>query len=106
MSRMLVLATIWTAPFGVWGLLHSEFGWSAALATSVLGVVCTGIAFALMATLVGRVGGPRASFITYLIPVVSLILGAVFRGDEVSALALLGVVVVIGGALLASRREQ
>lgn len=106
MSKMLGLATLWTAPFGVWGLLRSDFGWEAAAATSVLGVVGTGLAFALMATLVGRVGGPRASFITYLIPVVSLVLGAVFRDDEVSALALLGVVLVIGGAVLASRRED
>lgn len=105
MSKMLALATLWTAPFGLWGLVRSDFGWEAAVATSVLGIVGTGIAFALMATLVGRVGGPRASFITYLIPVVSLVLGAVFRDDEVSAAALIGVVLVIGGAVLASRQE-
>ena len=106
MSKMLALATIWTAPFGIWGLAHSDFGWEATAATSVLGVVGTGIAFALMATLVGRVGGPRASFITYLIPVVSLVLGSVFRDDEVSALALAGVFLVVIGALLASRQEH
>ncbi len=106
MSKVLATATVWTAPFGVWGLVHSDFGRDAAAATTVLGVVGTGIAFALMATLIGRVGGPRASVITYLIPVISLVLGAVFRDDEVSAAALLGVVLVIGGAVLASRREH
>ncbi|MGH9136252.1 MAG: DMT family transporter [Acidimicrobiales bacterium] len=106
MSKVLAVATVLTAPFGIWGLARSDFGWDAAAATTVLGVFGTGIAFALMATLVGRVGGPRASFITYLIPVVSLVLGAVFRDDEVSALALLGVVLVLGGALLAARREH
>ena len=106
MSKMLALATLWTMPFGLWGLAHSDFAWEAAAATSVLGVVGTGIAFAVMATLVGRVGGPRASFITYLIPVVSLVLGAVFRGDEVSPLALAGVVLVVAGALLGGRREH
>lgn len=106
MSKVLALGTLWTTPFGIWGLFRSGFGWDAAAATTVLGVVGTGVAFALMATLVGRVGGPRASFITYLIPVVSLVLGAVFRDDEVSALALLGVALVVAGAVLASRREQ
>ena len=106
MSKVLALATLWTAPFGLWGIGRSGFGWDAAAAVAVLGVLGTGIAFALMATLVGRVGGPRASFITYLIPVVSLVLGAVFRDDRVSAWALLGVVLVIGGAVLASRREH
>ena len=106
MSKMLALATVWTAPFGLWGLARSDAGWEAAAATSVLGIVGTGLAFALMATLIGRVGGPRASFITYLIPVVSLVLGAVFRDDEVSAVALAGVVLVIGGAILAARAEH
>lgn len=106
MAKMLALATVWTAPFGIWGLLHSSFSWGALAATSALGLVGTGIAFALMATLVGRVGGPRASFITYLIPVVALVLGAAFRGDAISVLALVGVGLVIAGAVLAARQER
>jgi drug/metabolite transporter (DMT)-like permease len=106
MSKMLALATLWTAPFGLWGLARSDFGWAPAASTTVLGVLGTGLAFALMGTLVSRVGGPRASFITYLIPVVSLVLGAVFRDDEVTSVALAGVALVIGGAVLASRREH
>jgi drug/metabolite transporter (DMT)-like permease len=106
MSKMLALASVWTLPFGLWGLAHSGFGWGSAAATAVLGVFGTGLAFALMGTLVGRVGGPRASFITYLIPVVSLVLGSVFRDDEIHLVALVGVALVITGALLASRREH
>jgi len=106
MAKMLVLGTIWTAPFGLYGAARSGFALGPAVATAVLGVVGTGVAFALMASLVGRVGGPRASFITYLIPVVSLVLGAVFLDEKVAALALVGVGLVIAGALLASRREH
>jgi drug/metabolite transporter (DMT)-like permease len=106
MSKMLGWATLWTTPFGLWGLFHSSWGWGSAVATAVLGVLGTGIAFALMGTLVSRVGGPRASFITYLIPVVSLVLGAVFRDDEVQPIALAGVVLVLAGAVLASRAER
>ena len=51
------------------------------VAVVVLGVVGTGIAFALMGTLVGRVGSTRASFITYLIPVVALALGSPLRAE-------------------------
>ena len=47
----------------------------------------------------------RSSFITYLIPVVSLVLGVVFQDDHVEALALAGVALVVAGAVLASRRE-
>lgn len=105
MARMLQLGTVWTAPFGIHGLTQSTYALGPTVATIILGVLGTGAAFVAMATLVGRVGGPRASFITYLIPVVSLVLGASFLGDEVSPWALAGVILVIGGALLASRRE-
>ena len=105
MSKMLVLATLWTLPYGVWGLTDSRYEPGPVLATIVLGVVGTGVAFAIMASLVGRVGSTRASFITYLIPFVSLALGVVFLGDEVQALAIVGVVLVVAGAVLASRRR-
>ena len=62
-------------------------------------------AFALMGMLVGRVGSTRASFTTYLIPVVAMGLGVWLRGDEVGPLGVLGVGLVITGAILASRSE-
>lgn len=105
MRSMLVLATLWTIPYGLWGLRDSSFELGPVVATVVLGVVGTGLAFALMATLVGRVGSTRASFITYLIPGISLALGVIFQGDEVAPLAIVGVVLVIAGAFLASRRS-
>jgi drug/metabolite transporter (DMT)-like permease len=71
-----------------------------------LGVLGTGIAFVFMGRLVARVGSSRASFATYLIPVVALILGVVFRDETVHALSLIGIGSVIAGALLASRRER
>ena len=104
MARMLALATIWTAPYGLWQVGDANWEVGPLVAVAVLGVVGTGIAFALMGALVGRVGSTRASFITYVIPVVALALGVVFRGDDVVPLELVGVGFVIGGAYLASRR--
>ena len=104
MAKVLALATIWTTPYGLWQLGDASWEVGPLVAVAVLGVVGTGVAFALMGTLVGRVGSTRASFITYLIPVVALALGVTFRGDDVFALEVVGVAFVIGGALLASRR--
>ncbi len=106
MAKVLALATLWTAPYGLWQIDEASWEIGPVLAVVVLGVVGTGIAFALMGTLVGRVGSTRASFITYLIPVVALVLGVVFRDDEVFVLELIGVAFVIGGAILASRRTS
>lgn len=106
MARMLGLATIWTAPLGLVAAADSSFAWGPVLAVAAAGVLGTGIAFVVMGTLVGRVGATRASFIAYAIPVVALVLGVVFRGDEVAPVALAGIVMVIAGALLASRRDR
>jgi drug/metabolite transporter (DMT)-like permease len=94
-----------TAPYGIYGLLNSTFAWPSLLATAAVGILGTGVGFLMMATLTGRVGPTRSSFITYLIPVVALILGVVFRNEELATLALVGSVLVIVGAFLASRRE-
>lgn len=105
MARMLGLGTIWIAPFGLLGVPGSSLAWPSLAASVVVGVVGTGLAFVIMGNLVGSVGSTRASFITYVIPVVALVLGVVFRGDEVAPIGLAGVALVVIGALLASRRE-
>lgn len=106
MSGVLGLATFEVLPFGLWTITDNEWKVGPILAVVFLGAVGTGLAYWIMAALVGRVGPVRASFITYLIPVVSLILGVTIRNDEVRVLALIGAVLTIGGALLASRRKS
>ena len=106
MARMLVLAAVWTAPFGLASVPDSRFSWTSALAVVVLGAIGTGLAFVLMGRLVGRVGGTRAAFATYLIPVVALLLGTVLRHEEVAAIGVAGIGMVLAGALLASRPDR
>lgn len=104
-ARALWIATILVAPYGIYGLTQSEFAWPSLLATLAVGIFGTGLAFVMMGTLTGRVGATRSSFITYLIPVVALALGVIFRDEIVAPIAVVGVVMVIVGAILASRRE-
>lgn len=105
MSTALTLGSIMVLPWAVVDLNRNSWELGSLAAVGVLGVFGTGIAFWIMTSLVGRVGALRASFTTYLIPLVSLALGVVFRNDVVSALALLGAPLILGGAFLASRRE-
>jgi drug/metabolite transporter (DMT)-like permease len=106
MARMLALAVIWTLPFGIVSVPGSSAELAPLVAVLVLGIVGTGIAYLLMGALVSRVGPTRASFITYLIPGVSLVLGVVFKDDHVAAIAVVGVGLVIVGAMLAGRQER
>ncbi len=105
MAWMLLLASVWSAPYGLYGLANSTFAWASLAAVSAAGILGTGIAFVIMGSLVGRVGPTRASFITYAIPVFALFLGMIFRNEQVAAIAIVGVALVITGAILASRRE-
>jgi drug/metabolite transporter (DMT)-like permease len=105
MARVLGTATLLVTPFGIYGLAQSSFTWPAFTATLAVGALGTGIAFYMMGALVGSVGATRSAFLTYVIPVVALTLGVIFRGEVVAPLAIVGVVLVIGGALVASRRE-
>lgn len=106
MSEVLGYATVWVLPFGLLSLPDAQFDLGPFAAVVFLGAVGTGLAYWIMSTLVGRVGGVRASFITYLIPVVSLVLGITLRNDEVTILAVTGSALTIGGAFIASRRNN
>jgi drug/metabolite transporter (DMT)-like permease len=103
--RAQLAALVLLLPFGLWSLPGSDPGWGAALALLPLGILGTGLAFVLMTTLVGRVGGPRGAVATYFIPVVAIALGVVFLDERVAPVALLGTALVLGGVWLTSRRE-
>lgn len=103
--RAQLVAVVVVAPFALVGLPESEWSWPGAGAMVALGVLGTGLAFPAMTTLVGRVGGPRGSIATYLVPVVAIVLGVVVRSEQVATLALGGVALVIAGAWLTSRRQ-
>ena len=105
MARMLWVAAVLVAPYGLYGLARSTFDWGSLAALMALGLLGTGLAYIIMGGLAGSVGPTRASFITYLIPVVALVLGVVFRDEIVAPVAIIGSLLVIAGAFLASRRE-
>ncbi|HEV8374559.1 MAG TPA: DMT family transporter [Actinomycetota bacterium] len=103
--RAQLVALLLLLPFGLWSVPGSHLEWGPALAMLPLGILGTGLAFVLMTTLVGRVGGPRGAVATYFIPVVAIALGVVFLGERVAPAALLGTGLVLAGAWLTSRRE-
>ncbi len=99
----LSISAVALAPIGLAGIGESEFTLTAVVAVLILGVVGTGIARSLAATLAGRVGAPRMSTTTYLIPVVAIVLGVTLRSETVAPIAILGVAMVLSGAFVASR---
>jgi drug/metabolite transporter (DMT)-like permease len=103
--RAQLVALLVVTPLGLLQLPGSTWSTESALAMLPVGILGTGAAFALMASLTGRVGGPRASIAIYFLPVVAIVLGVFVLGESVAPVALVGVGVVMAGAWIASRRE-
>lgn len=101
--RALGVACILCLPYGLVDGAASSFSWAALAACAAVGIGGTGVAFAIAATLNGRVGAVRMSLVTYIIPIVSIVLGVVFRDETVTVWAIVGTVVVLAGAFLSSR---
>ncbi len=104
--RAQLVALLIVAPIGLWQIPGSSWSWESALAMIPVGVLGTGAAFVLMGTLTGRVGGPRASVAIYFLPIVAIVLGVLILGETVAPIALAGVLLVMAGAWIASRRES
>lgn len=105
-GRALIVGSLLLAPLGVLGLSSSDPTPGSIVAVTILGVVGTGIARALNATLAGRTGAARGSLTTYLVPVVAIALGVLFRNDHIQAVELAGTALVLAGAFLTSRRQR
>jgi drug/metabolite transporter (DMT)-like permease len=73
-------------------------------AVVALGLGGTGLAYVLNYRLVADEGPTAASTVTYLMPLVSMLLGAVFLGESVGPNLLVGTLVVLAGVFLAQRR--
>jgi len=97
-----------TAPFALFGIGAggSELSWEATAAVAVLGALGTGIAFVALGALLARVGASRGAVAVYFVPVVAIAAGVLFRGEQVHALSLVGVVLVVLGAALTSRAAR
>jgi drug/metabolite transporter (DMT)-like permease len=104
--RSQVAALVVLVPFGLWHVPGSQWSLTSALAMVPLGALGTGLAFVAMVNLAGRTGATRGSIAIYFTPIVAIGLGVLFRSERIATLALVGVVLVIIGAWLTSRRER
>jgi drug/metabolite transporter (DMT)-like permease len=92
----LLLAT----PLGL-AQLPSEAPPAKAVAAIVaLGALSTGVAYLLYFTLIARAGASRAILVTYLVPAFALVYGTVFLDEAVTASALVGLALILGGTAL------
>jgi len=100
-----LVALVLVTPFAIPSADEVDFAWKPFLMIGALGVFGTALAYVVMAANAGRFGSTRASVTTYLIPVVSLILGAVILDESVAVLSVVGCAISLWGAWLAGRQR-
>jgi drug/metabolite transporter (DMT)-like permease len=71
-------------------------------AVLVLGVLGTGVAYLLYFALIVRAGASRAILVTYLVPAFALVYGWLILDEAVTASALGGLALILGGTALAT----
>jgi drug/metabolite transporter (DMT)-like permease len=76
----------------------------AGAALLALGAVGTALAFVIFYKLINEIGAGRAALVSYLAPGVALFYGAVFRDETITVAAVAGLVLILGGVYIASRR--
>jgi drug/metabolite transporter (DMT)-like permease len=69
----------------------------------VLGIIGTGIAYVLNYQIITSEGASAASTVTYLLPVVAVVLGVLVLGESITVLVLVGIALVLAGVALSRR---
>lgn len=88
------------------GLTAPQWRADAVASVVILGVLGTGLAYALNYRIIADDGAVAASVVTYLLPVVAVVLGALVLDEALTAHAVIGVVVVIAGVAAARRKPR
>ena len=97
-SGLLVLA----APFG--GFAVPTWRTDAVIALLALGIIGTGIAYVINYRIISDDGPVLASTVTYLLPVVAVILGALVLAGPITIQLASGVAIVLAGVALTRRK--
>jgi drug/metabolite transporter (DMT)-like permease len=104
-TASLVLTAVFYAPAGA---LTMPASLSAATIASVavLSVVCTVVAFLLFFALIREVGPSRTTVITYVNPLVAVLLGVVLLGEPFTLGIAVGMPLILAGSVLATSRGR
>lgn len=100
----MVINTIIFAPFAAlnWPAVNPPL--SAWAAVVILGLVCSALAFITFFALIAEVGPARTTLITYINPVVAVILGVLILSEPLTIGLIAGLPLILLGSYLATRK--
>jgi drug/metabolite transporter (DMT)-like permease len=96
----LAFATLATLPLGIAELPDAAPSWKVIGSIVALGAAGLSVAYLLYFTLIAGSGAPYAALVTYLVPALALLYGALFLDEGVTASALGGLALILAGVAL------
>ena len=87
-------------PFLYWFLPEQNPSAEAWLSLIALAVACTSVAYLMYFKLLADVGSTKAITVTFLIPAFGTLWGAVFIGEEITSMMIIGMAIILLGTAL------
>jgi len=101
-TSVLIVGTLLTAPFALLtGVVTAPLTWPVVVSALALGCLGSGIAYILNFRVMARADATTASTVTYIPPVIAVIVGALFLGEHLTWNQPIGAVLVLLGAAIA-----
>jgi drug/metabolite transporter (DMT)-like permease len=103
-AATLVCATVLLAPFAIVAWPENPIPMHSWLSAAGLGLLCTGVAFLLYYRLIHRIGAPRASTVTYLVPLFAVLWAWTILGEPLTVNMAIAAAMILGGVALSQQQ--
>ena len=105
-AATLAWGAVLLAPFAAWQWPSAHVPAQAWLSLLALGAVCTCAAYAVYFRLIQRVGAPRATTVTYLVPLFGVLWAWLALGEPLTVSMAFGGILILGGMLFGQTRAR
>lgn len=98
--------TVLLAPLAIYTWPQHAIPSSSWVSAVLLGVLCTGVAVVFYYRLIARIGAPRTSTVTYLIPLFGVIWAWLILGEPLTLTMALAGVLILAGVGISQQRDR
>jgi drug/metabolite transporter (DMT)-like permease len=104
-AATLVCASLLLAPFAIVSWPRAPIPMHSWISAVLLGVLCTGVAYFIYFRLIYRIGAPRASTVTYLVPLFGVVWAWIVLGEPLTLSMAIAGALILGGVALSQQRK-
>ena len=104
--QLLAAAGLLAIALGVTGAPAPRLDATVVVSIAILGLLGTGIAYVLNYQIITSEGATIASTVTYLLPIVAIVLGVLVLGEQVTVPIIAGIALILVGVALTRQRKE